>query len=84
MPRKAKPTVTPIEPVKTSVRIEVRVVVENHELEGVSQLLLSELEYEPGADKEDIENAVFSVAVAAVNAAAWDIGLGEIFEVLDD
>lgn len=72
--------------VEPSIRIEVRVVVEGlPEFEGSSQLFAGELEGVPtDLSKEDVENGLFQLAVTTVNAAAWDIGLGVIFEVMEE
>ena len=82
MPKKMKPI--EVERVaRPSVRLEVRLVIEDTEFDGASKLFAGELEVSADCNLEDIENAVFALAVDTINTAGWDIGLGEIFEVVD-
>lgn len=84
MPKRTPPTITP-KPLTPNVRMEVRIIVEDTDInDGSSKILTGQQELIEPVSTEDIENALFSLAVATVNAAAWDIGLGEIFEVIED
>lgn len=84
MPRKEHILVEP-KPVLPAVTVEVRLVVEDTpENDGASKILAGRLEFTEAPDAEEVQNAIFDLVVETVNAAAWDIGLAQIFEVVEE
>jgi len=81
MPRKEHVVVVPKEALP-AITLEVRVLVEDtDDNDGNSKILAGRLEFTGQPTVEDLQNAIFDLAVETINAASWDIGLGEIFEV---